>query len=147
MGTHITMRPINDLDVNAVAEIDEKITDHEDISDWERRVFYYMSRDPDVALVAEQGGKVVGFMLGEIRSGEFGLKEPSGWIGVVGVDPAARGQAIGRKLLAELMQRFQDRGAMSVRTLVDSDSQAQLLGFFEKSDFAATPMRMLERRL
>ncbi len=36
-------------------------------------------------------GEVVGFMLGEVRSGEFGLEEPTGWIEVLGVDPGHRG--------------------------------------------------------
>ncbi len=145
--SELKFRPVTDLDVNVIAEIDKKITGQESISDWERRVFYYMSRDPDVALVAEKNGAVVGFMLGEIRSGEFGLAEPAGWIEVVGVDPDVQGQAIGRKMMAELMTRFADRGAKSVRTVVDADRQSKLMDFFEKSDFGTTPMRVLQRDL
>ncbi len=44
------------------------------------------------------GLEVVGFMLGEVRSGEFGLEEPTGWIEVLGVDPAYRGKAIGQQM-------------------------------------------------
>ena len=65
---------------------------------WERRIGYYLRRDPEASVVAEADGKVVGFMLGEVRSGEFGLEEPTGWIEVLGVDPGAPRQAVGRRM-------------------------------------------------
>ncbi len=83
------------------------------------RLGYYMRRDPEASLVADSGGRVVGFMMGELRSGEFGLEEPTGWIEVMGVDPDLRGQAIGRRLAEEMLAHFKRRGARSVRTLVE----------------------------
>ena len=143
----ITLRPISELDIEPVSAIDEKITGKYKPDEWESRFSYYLRRDPEASLVAESGGKVVGFMFGEVRAGEFGLDEPSGWIEVLGVDPACRGQAIGRRLLEGMLAGFRERGATAVRTLVNSETQRELLAFFEKSGFRSTPIRTLEHGL
>ena len=94
----VRIRPLQDTDLGDITGLDETIAGEYRPQVWETRLGYYMRRDPDASLVAERDGKVVGFMLGEVRSGEFGLEEPTGWIEVMGVDPQVRGQAIGRRL-------------------------------------------------
>lgn len=140
----ISLRPISELDIEPVSAIDERITGSYQPKRWEERVAYYLRRDPELCLVAEEEGKLVGFMLGELRAGEFGLTEPAGWIEVMGVDPDCRGQSVGRKLAEGMLENFKARGARTVRTLVDSESQASLLGFFEALGFRSTPIRSLE---
>lgn len=141
------LRPVTDLDLDAVTAIDEKISGTYRPSEWEGRVAYYIRRDPELSLVAELEGKVVGFMLGEVRAGEFGLEEPAGWIEVMGVDPDVQGKSIGRALLEGMVAGFRARGAKKVRTLVDAEGQEALLKFFEATGFTATPTRLLERTL
>jgi len=143
----VTLRPVSDLDLEAVTAIDEKISGSYRPSEWENRVAYYIRRDPELSLVAEVDGTVVGFMLGEMRAGEFGLDEPAGWIEVMGVDPDAQGKSIGRSLLEGMVKGFKARGAKKVRTLVDSEDQAALVKFFEATGFKATPTRLLDRAL
>ena len=63
-------------------------------------------RDPDSSQVADSGGKVVGFMLGEVRGGEFGLEEPTGWVEFFGVDPQAREKGVGRSLIEAQQKRW-----------------------------------------
>ncbi|MFQ5844403.1 MAG: GNAT family N-acetyltransferase [Planctomycetota bacterium] len=145
--TDVRLRPITELDIEPVTAIDEKITGTYRPAEWERRLGYYIRRDPEGSLVAEADGRVVGFMLGEVRAGEFGLEEPAGWIEVMGVDPEYRGRAVGRRLLEGMMERFRARGARAVRTLVDEEGQEGLLGFFSKAGFSATPIRTLEQGL
>jgi len=89
---------------------------------------------------------VVGFMLGEIRSFEFGLEEPTGWIEVLGVDPATRGRSVGRKLAEAMLDYFRTQGAHSVRTLVDED-RAELSGFFSSLGFEPASLRPFVRTL
>src|SRR5688572_30082630 len=98
-----SIRPLADYDMDAVARIDEAISGACRPEVWDRRVGYYLRRDPEASVVAEVDGRVVGFMLGEVRSGEFGLEEPTGWIEVLGVDPAYRGRSIGRLLAEEIL--------------------------------------------
>jgi ribosomal protein S18 acetylase RimI-like enzyme len=143
----IKLRPISELDIEPVSAIDEKITGRYHPDEWEDRFAYYLRRDPELSLVAEKDGKVVGFMLGEVRAGEFGLHEPAGWIEVLGVDPAAQGHSVGRMLLDGMIANFRERDVHAVRTLVDEKSQEQLLGFFEKAQFQRTPIQTLECKL
>jgi ribosomal protein S18 acetylase RimI-like enzyme len=97
--------------------------------------------------VAEIDGKVAGFMLGEVRSGEFGLEEPTGWIEVLGVDPDYRGKAIGRQLAEAILEHFRQRGAHSVRTLVDEEKQGDIRHFFSALGFQPSTMRPFVKSL
>ena len=142
----VTLRPVSELDIEAVCAIDEKLVGKDRPGEWERRIAYYIRRDPELSLVAVEGKRVVGFMLGEVRAGEFGLEEPSGWIEVLGVDPAMQGRSIGRKLLEGMLAGFKARGCKAVRTLVNDVGQKELLGFFEAGGFKPTPIRTLERK-
>ena len=95
--TGVRIRPLDELDISDIVAIDEAISGHYRPEVWERRISYYLRRAPESSVVAEVDGKVAGFMLGEIRSGEFGLEEPTGWIEVLGVDPRQQGKALGRR--------------------------------------------------
>ena len=142
----VTLRPVSELDIESVCAIDEKLSGKDRPGEWERRISYYIRRDPELSLVAVEGKRVVGFMLGEVRAGEFGLEEPSGWIEVLGVDPECQGRSVGKKLLEGMLKGFKARGAKAVRTLVNETGQKELLGFFEAGGFKSTPIRTLERK-
>ncbi len=130
------------VDIGAVVHIDERISGSYRPETWERRIGYYLRRDPDAALVAEVGEQVVGFMLGEVRSGEFGLEEATGWIEVLGVDPDHRGRAIGRHLATAMLTHFRSLGATSVRTLVNEDMKG-IEKFFVSLGFEPAPLKPL----
>ncbi len=140
------IRILDTIDIGVVTDIDEKITGKYRPDEWERRIAYYLRRDPDAALVAEIDGDVVGFMLGEVRSGEFGLEEPTGWIEVLGVDPERRGGAIGRRLAEALLDHFRTKGATSVRTLVD-ETMGDVSGFFISLGFEPAPLKPFVKAL
>lgn len=142
--TQIRIRPLDEMDISAIVGIDEQIGGAYRPEVWERRIGYYLRRDPDTSVVAEVDGRVVGFMLGEVRSGEFGLEEPTGWIEVLGVDPEHRGRALGRQMAEALLQHFRERGAHSVRTLVDEESE-ELRSFFSSVGFQPSSLRAFTR--
>jgi len=142
----VRIRPLDELDITPIVGIDEKISGQYRPEVWERRISYHLRRDPDSCVVAEVGGRVVGFMLGEIRSGEFGLDEATGWIEVLGVDPASRGQSVGRRMAEAMLEYFRTQGAHKVRTLVDED-RAELSGFFSSLGFEPASLRPFVRTL
>lgn len=146
MPSEIRIRGLDTADFGDIVAIDEKITGHYRPDTWETRCMYYLRRDPDAALVAVDDGQVVGFMLGEVRSGEFGLDEPTGWIEVLGVDPEHRGKAIGRRLADAILSHFEGRGAKSVRTLVDEE-MGDIAGFFESLGFQPSTLRPYAKSL
>ncbi len=140
------IRPLDELDIGAVVRIDERISGSYRPDVWERRVGYYLRRDPGASQVAEADGKVVGFMLGDLRTGEFGLEEPSGWIERFGIDPDYRGQDLGRRMFSAMVDHFRAGGARAVRTLVDRSDQG-VGAFLRALGLAPSPLEALEMRL
>jgi len=136
----VRVRPADELDIGDIVRIDEKIGGEYRPEVWERRLGYYIRRDPEASVVAEVDGEVVGFMLGEVRSGEFGLEHATGWIEVLGVDPDARGKAVGRRMAEAVLAHFQEQGATEVRTLVDEDEMGDVAGFFRSLGFEQAPL-------
>lgn len=142
----VQIRALEDTDIGDITALDEKLGGEYRPAVWERRLGYYLRRDPESSTVAEADGKVVGFMLGEVRSGEFGLEEPTGWIEVLGVDPDYRGNAIGRRLAERVLESFRTLGAKSVRTLVDEE-MAGIGDFFTALGFKAATLRPFIKKL
>jgi ribosomal protein S18 acetylase RimI-like enzyme len=145
-AAELVIRPVDELDIEDIAAIDEKIGGKYRPEVWERRVFYYLRRDPEGSFVATADGKVVGFMLGEVRSGEFGMEEPTGWVEVLGVDPAYQGRSAGRRLAEAMLGHFRGQGAQRVRTLVD-ETMPQIERFFRSLGFEAAPVKALALEL
>jgi ribosomal protein S18 acetylase RimI-like enzyme len=141
-ASDVQIRPVEELDIEEIAGIDEKIGGRYRPEVWEKRVFYYLRRDPEGSFVATAGDKLVGFMLGEVRSGEFGMEEPTGWVEVLGVDPDFQGRAVGRQLASAMLDHFRAQGAHCVQTLVD-DSRPQIEAFFTALGFTPAPVKTL----
>jgi len=129
------VRPLDELDIGGIVRIDEQITGIYRPEFWEQRVGYYLRRDPESSQVTSVDGKLVGFMLGDVRVGEFGQEEPSGWIERFGIDPAHRGRDFGKQMFEAILTHFRECGATSVRTLVD-DKDTGVNGFLRALGFA-----------
>jgi len=85
-------------------------------------------------------------MMGEVRGGEFGLEEPTGWIEFFGVDPDVRGRDVGRRLIDALLAHFRSQGAHIARTMVAAADQ-DVAGFLAAMQFTPAPVTALEKRL
>ena len=85
-------------------------------------------------------------MLGDVRAGEFGLEEPSGWVERFGVDPDFRGRDLGKLLFDALLAHFREAGVARVRTLVDQND-SDVAGFLGALGFEPSPLLALERPL
>jgi ribosomal protein S18 acetylase RimI-like enzyme len=136
----IRIRALDELDISDIVTIDEKISGRYRPEVWERQIGYYLRRASETSVVAEVDGKVAGFMLGEVRSHEFGLEEPTGWIEVLGVDPDQRGKALGRRMAEAVLEYFRVQGAHRVRTLVDEERE-DIRSFFSSLGFEASTLR------
>ena len=146
VAEQIRIRPLNELDIARIVSIDERLTGVYRPEVWERRIMYYLRRDPEASQVAELGGKVVGFMLADIRGGEFGLEEPGGWIERFGVDPDFQGRSLGRKLFEAVVEHLKQQGAKTVRTLVEKND-SDLASFLRALGFKDAPLVALEMRV
>ncbi len=142
----LQIRSLTELDVDGIVRIVERTRQRYEPDRWEDRVTYYLRRDPEASVVAEVGGEVVGFMLGDLRSGEFGLDEASGWIEVLGIDPDHAGRGIGRAMGEEMLARYRQRGVRRVRTMVDQ-SMPDVEAFFARLGFAPDSLRPYVKEL
>jgi ribosomal protein S18 acetylase RimI-like enzyme len=95
-----------------------------------------------VGLAAESGGKIVGYLVGEVRAFEFG-SEACGWILIVEVDPQAERRGIGTSLLLEARKRFRARGVSCIRTMVRRN-EVPVLSFFRANGFVGGSFVQLE---
>ena len=146
VAEQIRIRSLQDLDVARIVAIDERLTGVYRPDVWERRVMYYLRRNPDLSQVAEMNGKVVGFMLSDLRGGEFGLEDTSGWIERFGVDPDFQGRSLGRRLFEAVVAQLKGQGATTMRTLVEKND-TELSGFLRAVGFQDAPLVSLEMRI
>ena len=102
--------------------------------------------DLSISLVAELDGQVVGFVVGTLYYGEFGVAEPSASIDVIGVDGRYRRQQIGRALMRQLRINLAALRITSLRTEVSWDDFG-LLAFFRSAGFRPSSRLCLEREL
>lgn len=142
-ASKVRIRPVTELDLDSIVRIDERISGAYRPDIWERRVIYYLRRDPDASQVAEVAGKVVGFMLGEVRSGEFGIEEPAGWVERFGIHPDHRGRDLGRAMFDAMRRHFAEQGAATIRTLADMNDPG-VAGFLAALGFTPSRMQALE---
>ena len=142
----VQVRPLSELDIEAITRIDEKVSGSYRPEFWENRITYYLRRDPEASRIGEMNGKVVGFMLGDLRGGEFGLEETAGWIERFGIDPEFKGHGLGRSLFAALVEHFRSVGATKLRTLVDTSS-SETAGFLKAVGFEPSSLQALEMKL
>ena len=101
---------------------------------------------PQLVREPARGGRVVGFMLGEVRGGEFGLEEPTGWVEFFGVDPSSREKGVGRRLIEALLGHFRSKGAHVARTMVATQDK-DIAAFIAAMGFKPAPLSALEKRL
>jgi len=89
--------------------------------------------ETDASFVAELGGVVVGYMIGSVLNGGFGIQKAV-WITMFGVNPQCMGRGVGRSLAKAVFEFSKDRGIKNIYTSVRWDS-SDLLSFFKTLDF------------
>ncbi|MBM4249425.1 MAG: GNAT family N-acetyltransferase [Euryarchaeota archaeon] len=138
----IRVRRMRPGDVAAAAGINRAITRRRASARWTAMVRMLIQHGPGECLVAEEGGRVVGYILGEMKEFAFGA-ERSGWIEVLGVHPRHMGRGVGKLLGQRLLSTFRRKGATRVFTAVGWDS-GDLLAFFRSVGFDRSAFIILE---
>ncbi|BBO68978.1 hypothetical protein DSCA_29080 [Desulfosarcina alkanivorans] len=99
------------------------------------------------SLVAEDDAKtVVGFVMGELYMGEYGIFQEEARLDTIGVDPQYRHQGLGERLINEFMDHLRQIGVKKVNTLVDWND-SKLIHFFSANRFRPSTTINLERSL
>ncbi len=94
-------------------------------------------------LVAESAGRILGYVVGEVRDWEFG-SPPCGWVFGIGVPAEARERGVATRLLEAITEAFRRQGVRTVRTLIARDNRL-VLSFFRSQGMMAAPVIPLEK--
>lgn len=144
----VTVRLMQADDFDAVVEIDRKVLSAS------RQGYYEMKFDklilsddclPTSLVAVDGGGAVIGFVMGELYVGEYGMQE-SATLDTIGVDPDCQQKGIGKKLIGEFFAHLRQMDVRKIITLIDP-AQKELLHFFEANKFTPSKAISLERVL
>ncbi len=141
----IKIRFMREADVPAIVTIQEAVTRRKVSKEFSRKVRSYVKKGGGLSLVAEVGGEVAGYIIGDIKTWGFGVEE-SGWIEMVGVHPGSMGHGVGKKLGGELLRNFRVKGISSIHTSARWD-WGDMLAFFKSLGFEQSEFINLEKTL
>ncbi len=133
-------------DLAQVVEIDAGVTGLRKPQYWAEILQRYGSgRRQRYFLVAEAGGRIEGFIIGEVRDWEFG-SPPCGWVFAISVRPEARLGGVATRLLDAISDGFRRAGVTKLRTMLARDNNL-ILSFFRSQGMMAAPFIALEKDL
>lgn len=142
------IRPLKRDDLDAVVSIDEKAFKRNRRNYFERKVADSVdtTRSLNTSIVCEEGGKVVGFIMGQVYTGEFGVPETTATIDTLGVHPDWQNHGVASELLDQFLGNMKQAGVEKVHTLVNWDEFA-LEKFLSRHKFAPSKRINLEYQL
>ncbi|MBI3154719.1 MAG: GNAT family N-acetyltransferase [Burkholderiales bacterium] len=140
----MSVRPARQADLPEVIALDATVTGLHKADYWQRvyRRYGVAGQGLRHFLVAETEGRVVGFVIGEVRDWEFG-SPPCGWVFAIDVDPRMRQRGVATRLLAGMRERFERVGVDMLRTLLARENTL-LLSFFRSQGMTAGRLIPLE---
>ncbi|HOP86011.1 MAG TPA: GNAT family N-acetyltransferase [Syntrophorhabdaceae bacterium] len=145
----INIRFLRADDFDAIVKIDNKVLGLYRLEYYKLK-FEKLVQSKDyvpTSLVAEtENGTVVGFIMGELYIGEFGISQEKATLDTIGVDPDYQRRGIGKLLINEYLAHLKKLGVEKVNTLVDWDD-AKLIHFFSANKFSPSKVINLERTL
>lgn len=143
----VVIRRVRKGDLGRIIAIDATVTGLEKRNYWQSIYRRYGVAGPAERqfLVAESAGRVVGFIIGEVRDWEFGSAS-CGWVFAIDVEPGSRLAGIGTRLLEAICAGFRRAGARKVRTVLSRDNTL-ILSFFRSQGMVAGPFIPLEMDL
>lgn len=145
MGLELSIRMMKPQDLDAIVAIDEKITGTARPAYYRHKMEVTNVHDAQInaSLVAEAGGNVVGFLMGTLFFGEFGIPESSAVLDTLGVDADCQDRGIGGALFDQFRTNMKAARVEKIYTLVDWNDHG-LLKFFGNMGFAPSRRLSLE---
>ncbi len=145
----IKIRLMKADDFDAVVVIDEKVLKASRPEYYEMKFEkLFNSRDyvPTSLVAEEEDGTVVGFVMGVLYMGEYGILQEEATLDTIGVDPDHQHKGIGKQLIDEFMDHLKRLGVQKINTLVDWND-SNMIRFFSSNQFNPSKSINLERSL
>jgi ribosomal protein S18 acetylase RimI-like enzyme len=110
------------------------------------KLFHSKDYLPASLVAEEEDGTVVGFVMGELYMGQYGISQEKATLDTIGVDPHCQHKGIGKRLIKEFMDHLRTLGVQKINTLVDWND-SKLMHFFSSNQFSPSKTINLERSL
>jgi ribosomal protein S18 acetylase RimI-like enzyme len=136
-------------DFDAVVGIDEKVLKASRPEYYEikfEKLFKSSDYLPTSLVAEEEDGTVVGFVMGVLYMGEYGINREEATLDTIGVDPSYQHRGIGNQLIDEFTDHLKRLGVQKINTLVDWND-SKLIHFFSANQFSPSKSINLERSL
>ena len=108
-------------------------------SDSPEEILKKLQRDPDLFLIAEASGKIIGSVLG-------GFDGRRGLVYHLAIEKSYRNQGLGKALMAELETRLRVKGCLRCYLLVTKDNDSAIR-FYESSGWGKMDLHILAKDL
>jgi len=145
----IKIRLMQAGDFDAVVAIDQKVLKASRPEYYEvkfEKLFQSKDYLPASLVAEKEDGIVVGFVMGEIYIGEYGIFQEEARLDTIGVDPDYQHQGVGEQLINEFVDHLKSVGVQKLNTLVDWNDSS-LIQFFSANKFSPSKTINLERSL
>lgn len=145
----IKIRLMQAEDFDAVVGIDKKVlsTSRKGYYELKFEKLFNTNDYLPASLVAErEDGMVVGFVMGELYMGEYGIFQEGATLDTIGVDPDFQQKGIGEQLINEFVDHLRKLSVQKINTLVDWND-SKLIHFFSANQFSPSKTINLERSL
>lgn len=142
------MRVMKREDLDAVVAIDKLVAGQERRQYYQRKIESMLNNQHNInsSLVAEDAGRIVGFIMGDVYFGEFGIPETSATIDTLGVHPEYQNRGVASDLMDQFLANMRAVGVNKVYTLVNWDNFS-LERFFSRHKFVPSKRINLELQL
>jgi ribosomal protein S18 acetylase RimI-like enzyme len=139
------LRVLRQEDLDAIVRIDEAASKQPRREYYERKVASILNKKADIncSIVCEVNGQVVGFMMGYVFFGEFGISDGTATIDGIGVLPEFRKFGVASEMLDQFVMNMKAAGVKKIYTLVNWDDFA-LEKFFTRQKFVPSKRVNLE---
>ena len=134
----IKIRLMEYEDLKDVVGIDEKTLEVSRLEYYEQKFeLFFKSGEylPTSFVAQDENETIVGFIMGKLYIGEYGISGEGAAVDAVGVDPDYQHQGIGKKLMNEFVYHLRQLGVKKINTLVDKNDTRMTL-YFEANQFS-----------
>jgi predicted N-acetyltransferase YhbS len=144
----LAMRVMKKEDVGAIVEIDDKVLGEERHSYYDRKCATALddSMQMVTSLVAVYEDNIIGFIMGNVFLGEFGIPESVATFDTIGVHPDYQGQGVAVELIRQFVSNLKKAQVEHIYTFVNWNDW-DMLKFLEKSGFGPSKTLALEMKL
>jgi len=139
MGEPLKIRTFDITDYPKVAEVWSEAGLEFRPGDREDEIRVKIQRDPELFLVAEERGRIVGSVMGAWDGRR-------GWIYHLGVRPSNQRRRVATKLIEEVESRMKKKGVLKVNALIFPWNDTSM-GFFSKIGYAVIDMKEAQKDL